>query len=130
MQIGDFPRLARPSLLSQFARRCHRYRKHTGTDCRSLRRTDGRDGGGRGAEPGAVRVTMSVRRIKMWIMTAVCTGLVGLVATDVQAFGGGLRKKAGDCCNPCETANPCGPAGPAAPAAPAAPATQKVLVKE
>ena len=39
-------------------------------------------------KPGAVRVTMSVRGIKVWFMTAVCTGLVGLVAGDAHAFGG------------------------------------------
>jgi hypothetical protein len=49
-QISDFPRLARLGSLSQLARRCHKYRKHTGTDGRSQRRTDGRDGGGRGAD--------------------------------------------------------------------------------
>ena len=83
---------------------------------------------------------MSVMRLKGLVMTAVCAGLIGAVATDVQAFGG-KKKKGGDCCDPCATAafggagayaGDCGPApAPApAPAAPAAPVTQKVKVTE
>lgn len=98
---------------------------------------------------------MSIRRIKTWIMTATCAGLLGLVAGDAHAFGGKVFGKK-DACDPCPTAcaDPCADKGglkdwfaglrgklgglraghggacadPCAPAAPAAP--QKVKVTE
>ncbi|MBY0457496.1 MAG: hypothetical protein K2V38_09185, partial [Gemmataceae bacterium] len=51
---------------------------------------------------------MSFLRIKTWIMTATCAGLIGLVATDVQAFDG-LFKKKDACADPC--ADPCASSG-------------------
>ena len=112
-QIREIPRFTGPSSLSHFALRCHIYRKHTGTYCRSQRRTDGRDGGGGVLIPGAVRVTMSVRGMKVWIMTAVCTGLMGLVAGDAHAFCGKAFKKKDACADPCATAcaDTCGKGG-------------------
>jgi hypothetical protein len=63
--------------------------------------------------PGAVRVTMSFRRIKNWIMTAACTGLLGLVAGDAHAFCGKAFKKKDACADPCATtcADPCAKGG-------------------
>ena len=109
-QISDFPRFTRPSSLSQFARRGHIYRKHTGTDCRSQRRTDGRDGGGGVLKPGAVRVTMSVRRIKTWIDDSrVCrpAGFGGRGRPRVRRQG--VQEEV----RPCATrvADPCGASG-------------------
>ena len=46
---------------------------------------------------------MSVLRIKTWIMTAACAGLIGLAAGDAHAFCGKLFKKK-DACDPCATA--------------------------
>ncbi|MFM8274798.1 MAG: hypothetical protein ACKODX_21040 [Gemmata sp.] len=66
---------------------------------------------------------MSVLRIKTWIMTAACAGLIGLAAGDAHAFCGKLFKKK-DACDPCATA-PAAGAGTAH----AAP-TQKVKVTE
>jgi hypothetical protein len=100
---------------------------------------------------------MSFRRIKTWIMTATCAGLLGLVAGDAHAFGGKVFGKK-DACDPCPTAcaDPCadkggglkdwfaglrgklggwraghGGSGDCGPApAPAAPVMQKVKVTE
>jgi hypothetical protein len=101
---------------------------------------------------------MSIRRIKTWLMTATCVGLLGLVAGDAHAFCGKFAKKdpcatpcATPCTDPCAggfkdrlaglfsglragrgTTVPCAPAVPATPAGPAAPAAtvQKVKVTE
>lgn len=58
---------------------------------------------------GAVRVTMSVVRIKTWLMTAACVGLMGLVAGDAHAFCGKVFKKKDACADPCAApaAAPC-----------------------
>src|SRR5205823_14563615 len=76
-------------------RRGHISGKHLGTDRRCERRTDGRYGGGRGAEPGTVRATMSFQRIKTWMLTAACAGLIGITAGDAHAFCGKLFGKKG-----------------------------------
>jgi hypothetical protein len=55
---------------------------------------------------------MSVRGIKVWIMTAVCTGLVGLVAGDAHAFCGKVFNK--NSCDPCATPCPTACADPCA----------------
>ncbi|MBP3958970.1 hypothetical protein J8F10_27315 [Gemmata sp. G18] len=96
---------------------------------------------------------MSVLRIKAWIMTAACAGLIGLAAGDAHAFCGKLFSKkdpcADPCANPCDSGkgglrglfagrgattvgdcNPCGPTGPVTPAPAPAPVTQKVKVTE
>ncbi len=92
---------------------------------------------------------MSVLRIKAWIMSAACAGLIGLAAGDAHAFCGKLFSKKDACATPCADpcadgkgglrgwfanlggrgdCNPC-PA-PSAPAVAVAPATQKVKVTE
>ena len=75
---------------------------------------------------------MSILRLKAWVMTATCAGLIGLVVGDAHAFGGKLLgKKKGDCCDPCATApaDPCATGGPAA-GAHGPTTTQKVKVTE
>ncbi len=65
---------------------------------------------------------MSVLRIKAWIMTAACAGLIGLAAGDAHAFCGKLFSKKDPCADPC--ANPCpSPCGPVTPAPAPAPVT-------
>src|SRR5690242_10084469 len=95
----------------------------------------GRDGGGRGAQSGTVRESMSIRRIKACLLTAACIGLVGVTGPSAFAFGGRLfGGHKGDCGNPCDTGcgTPCatapGAGGAGAPCAPTA--TQKITVNE
>lgn len=52
---------------------------------------------------------MSVRGIKVWIMTAVCTGLLGLAGGDAHAFCGKAFGKKDACADPC--GDPCGGKG-------------------
>src|SRR5262249_51593711 len=142
-QVADILRPARPGSISHFPPARSYQRQHLGTDGRCVRRTDGRYGGGRGAEPGTVRATMTYQRIKVCLLTAACPCLVGLCATDASAQLFKHHGSGGDCCNPCPNpcANPCGPGaampGPGAPGAPGAGGpcapgytTQKVQVTE
>ena len=100
-QISDFPRLTDSGLLPQLTLRCHIYCKHNDTRGRNQRRMDGRDGRGGVLNPEAERVTMSVLRIKAWIMSAACAGLIGLAAGDAHAFCGKLFSKKDACADPC-----------------------------